>query len=72
MRWFGRKKVGDEYRAPGSPSSLWLKALQPNDDFTKEVRAELDAAPKRHVKCAQRIPSWEACLLMPADNIFYQ
>jgi len=42
----------------------WLKA-NPNDDFAKEVRAELDAAPKRHVKYTREYLGWGVFALMP-------
>jgi len=41
----------------------WL-AANPNDDFAKEVRTELDVAPKRHVKYTREYLGWGVFALM--------
>ncbi|MFA6750540.1 MAG: SAM-dependent methyltransferase, partial [Candidatus Riflebacteria bacterium] len=41
----------------------WLEA-NPNDDFYKEVRAELDLAPKRHVTYTREYLGWGVFALM--------
>lgn len=41
----------------------WLEA-NPNDDFCKEVRAELDIAPKRHVTYTREYLGWGVFALM--------